>query len=183
MKKVIILSFAICFLAVAARTPAFAGWDPAKEELERMAAELTIAKFKEKKPGIELYFDNAYAYAVFPKILKGAFLVGAAQGKGLVYAEGEITGKATLNQVTVGFQGGGQSYSQIIFFSDKVAFDNLINNQMKFSGTASAVAFTKGASAAVDYEGGVSVFTMGEAGLMLEASMGGQQFEFEPKSE
>ena len=177
MKKVIVLLTAICLLAV---SPALTGWDPGKVEQQRLAAEETIARFKENKPGIELYFDNAYGYAVFPKILKGAFLVGAAQGSGLVYEKGEIVGKAILSQVTVGFQGGGQSYSEIIFFSDKVAFDSLINNQMKFSGTASAVAYTEGASAAVDYEGGISVFTLGEVGLMLEASMGGQQFKFEP---
>lgn len=181
MKKLILVSLAICFLAVVSIGPAVAGWDSAKMEQDRIAAEETIAKFKQKKLGIELYFDNSYAYAVFPKIWKGAFLAGAAQGDGLVYEEGEIVGRATLKQVTIGFQGGVQTYSQIIFFQDKIALDSLKNNKMQFSGTASAVAATAGASAAVDYKGGVSVFTMGETGLMLETSMGGQEFKFEPK--
>ena len=99
----------------------------------------------------------------------------------MVYEKGEIVGKVTLGQATVGLQAGGQAYSQVIFFHDKVALENLKNNQMKFSGQASAIAVTAGASADIDYEGGVAVFTMGKAGLMLEASIGGQDFEFEPK--
>lgn len=177
MKRLIILTLAFCFIAVVTNSSALAEWDQ-----ERKAAEETIAQFKLYKPGISLFFDDAYGYAVFPKIWKGGFLVGAAQGDGLVYEEGKIAGRTRFSQVTVGFQGGGQTYSQIIFFQDKVALDNFKNNQMKFSGTASAVAITEGASAAVDYEGGVSVWTLGESGLMLEASMGGQQFKFEPKS-
>ena len=181
MKKVIVLSLAICFLAVALSSLAFAGWDPGKAEQQRKAAEETIAKFKEKDPGINRFFDSAYGYAVFPTIGKGAFVIGVATGSGLVYEQGEIVGKATMAQATVGLQAGGQSYSEIIFFHDKVALDNLKNNQMKFAGQASAIAVTASASADIDYEGGVAIFTMGKGGLMLEASIGGQDFEFQPK--
>ena len=37
-----------------------------------------------------------------------------------------------------------------------------------------------GASANAKYSGGVAVFTMGEAGLMYEASVGGQKFSYQP---
>ena len=56
MKKLIILTLAICFLAVASYIETFAGWDPAKAEQERKAAEATIAKFKEKDPSIKRFF-------------------------------------------------------------------------------------------------------------------------------
>jgi hypothetical protein len=56
MKKLIILLLAICFLAVASYNETFAGWDPAKAEQERKAAEETIAKFKEKDPSMERFF-------------------------------------------------------------------------------------------------------------------------------
>ena len=183
MKKMIVLSLAICFLALGSNRAAFAEWDPAQVELERVIAEDTMAQFKERAPRTARFFDNAYGYAVFPTIGKGAFIIGAAKGSGLVYEKGEIVGRVTLAQGTVGLQAGGQTYSQIIFFADRVALDSLTDNQLRFSGTASAVAANKGASAAVDYQGGVSVFTMGETGLMLEASMGGQKFIFEPNSQ
>ena len=181
MKKLNFLLLAIFFLTIASYSPALAGWDPAKAEQHRKAAEATIAKFKAKDPSIKRFFDNAYGYAVFPKIGKGAFIVGAAEGSGLVYEKKRIVGKAKLGQATVGLQAGGQAYSEIIFFKDKAALDSLKNNKMKLSASASAVAVTAGASAAVDYKEGVAVFTMGEAGLMLEASVGGQSFTFEPK--
>ena len=61
------------------------------------------------------------------------------------------------------------------------AFDNFKNGTTEFSGTASAVAVNAGASADADYEGGVAIFTAGESGLMLQASIGGQGFSFESK--
>jgi hypothetical protein len=42
------------------------------------------------------------------------------------------------------------------------------------------VALKSGVSADAKYADGVAVFTMGEAGLMYEASIGGQKFSFEP---
>ena len=64
MKRLIILALAICLVALASFSEAFAGWDPAKAEQERKAAEETIAKFKEKDPGMERFFDNAWGYAL-----------------------------------------------------------------------------------------------------------------------
>ena len=127
------------------------------------------------------FFDTAYGYAVFPKIGKGAFIIGGSQGTGMVYERKKIVGRATVGSATVGLQAGGQAYSQIVFFQDKTALENMKKNEMKFAANASAVAVTAGASTAVDYEGGVAVFTMGEGGLMLEAAIGGQSFKFEPK--
>jgi len=56
MKRLIIVTLAICFLTVASYSKTFAGWDPAKAEQERKAAEETIAKFKEKDPSMERFF-------------------------------------------------------------------------------------------------------------------------------
>ena len=181
MKRWIILLCIVGFLAVVSTSLALAGWDPSQAERERKAAEETIRKYKEKDPGMKRFFNSAYGYAVFPKIAKGAFLIGGAGGSGPVYEKGKIVGRAKLGQATVGLQAGGQTYSEIIFFQDKVALDSLTSNKMKLSATASAIAVTAGASAAVNYEKGVAVFIMGEGGLMLEASVGGQDFDFEPK--
>ena len=180
MKKLMLVPLVICFLTVASHSLLFAGWDPGKVEQKHKEAEATIARFSHADSSMKRFFDNAYGYAVFPTIGKGAFILGGAHGSGLVYEKREIIGTVTLTQVTIGLQAGGQSYSQIIFFYDKVALDNLKNNDLKFAAQASAIAVTAGASTDVDYEGGVAVFTMGQGGLMLEASIGGQQFQFEP---
>jgi hypothetical protein len=41
------------------------------------------------------------------------------------------------------------------------------------------VAFTAEASAKLAYNGGVAIVTMAKGGLMYEASVGGQKFEYE----
>src|SRR5271156_3721100 len=57
------------------------------------------------------FFNNSYAYAVFPTVGEGAFIVGGAGGKGGVFVGGRQVGESTMGQVSVGFQLGGKAYS------------------------------------------------------------------------
>ena len=50
----------------------------------------------------------------------------------------------------------------------------------EFSAQATAVALDAGAGANADYDKGVAIFTLGERGLMAEASVGGQKFNYVP---
>ena len=61
------------------------------------------------------FFKSCYGYAVFPTIGKGGFVVGAAHGSGRVYEHAKYVGDSSVTQLSVGFQAGGQAYSQIIF--------------------------------------------------------------------
>src|SRR5689334_7834758 len=65
------------------------------------------------------FFSRSYGYAVFPTIGKGGLVVGAAHGNGRVYVKGAHVGDASVTQVTVGAQLGGEAFSQIIFFEDE----------------------------------------------------------------
>lgn len=58
------------------------------------------------------YFDDAYGYALFPTIGKGAIGIGGAHGSGRVYVSGDHVGNTSMSQVSVGFQFGGQAYTQ-----------------------------------------------------------------------
>jgi lipid-binding SYLF domain-containing protein len=69
------------------------------------------------------FFSKSYGWAIFPTIGKGGFGIGGAHGTGRVYAKGKYVGDTSMTQVTIGFQLGGQAYSQIIFFQDKRAYD------------------------------------------------------------
>ena len=139
-----------------------------------------IAKFKEKDPGMEKIFSDAVGYAVFPTVGKGAIGIGGARGKGWVYHGGGVIGKSTLTQVSIGFQLGGQAYSEIVFFQTKQALDNFKLGHLKLDAQASAIALTARASADVAYRNGVAIVTMAKGGLMYEASVGGQKFSFTP---
>lgn len=123
-------------------------------------------------------FENAYGYVIFPNVGKGGIGIGGAAGNGIVYEGGNVIGKAKLTQVSIGFQFGGQAYREVIFFESKADLDRFKENKIEFSAQASAVAVTAGASANVKYKEGVMIFTQQKGGLMYEASIGGQKFNY-----
>jgi lipid-binding SYLF domain-containing protein len=158
----------------------------------------TIDVFK-KSPVVQPFFKNAYGYAVFPTIGKGGVGIGGAYGKGQVYQGDKVTGMSKLFKATIGFQLGGQTFSEVIFFKDKRAYDDFISGNFEFDATASAVAITAGAQAKAGTEGtdasagaggpgahakakyrkGMAVFVHIKGGLMYEAAIGGQKFSFQ----
>jgi lipid-binding SYLF domain-containing protein len=141
----------------------------------------TISKFKKRDKGIDSFFKSSYAYAVFPTVGKAGIGIGGAYGTGYVYRNGTKIGTAKLTQVSVGFQLGGQAYSEIIFFQNKSTFNKFINGDLKFGAGVSAVAITAGAAAQASFNNGVAVFTMEKGGLMYEATVAGQSFKYEGK--
>src|SRR5262245_64354714 len=83
----------------------------------------TIAEFK-KIPDVAPFFGNSHGYAVFPTIGKGGLGIGASHGKGQVYDKGKVVGFTSTTDISIGFQAGGQAYSQIIFFENAEALKN-----------------------------------------------------------
>ncbi len=123
-------------------------------------------------------FNNAYAYVIFPNIGKGGLGIGGAAGNGIVYRNGTAIGSAKMKQLTIGFQAGGQAYREVIFFESQNDLNRFKEDKFELSAQASAVAVTEGASANVKYREGVMIFTQTKGGLMYEASVGGQKFDF-----
>lgn len=150
----------------------------AQKDVSDKSAE-AIKEFKHTNDKISKYFSSAYGYAVFPSIGKGGLGVGGAAGNGTLYRGGAIVGDCKMSQVTVGFQAGGQAYSEVVFFKTKDAFDRFTGDKFEFAAQTSAVAVTAGASFDVDYRDGILIFTMAKGGLMYEASVGGQKFKTE----
>jgi lipid-binding SYLF domain-containing protein len=159
--------------------PAFAFQPDVNDELQLDVAKAILA-IKRADPGIETFFDNAAGYAAYPSVGKGGIVVGGAYGKGLVIVGDRVDGRTTMTQATLGLQLGGQVYSQFIFFKDEAAIANFKRGNFEFGAQASAVAATKGASADTSYDKGVAVFTNASGGLMVEGSVGGQKFTYEP---
>jgi lipid-binding SYLF domain-containing protein len=156
----------------------------------------TAASFKAAGQSAS-FFPKSYGYAVFPTVGKGGLIVGAAHGSGHVFAHGKYVGDVSMTQVSVGFQAGGQAYSEIIFFEDKRAFDEFTSGSFEFSADAGAVVITAAASGtagtsgatgsansgekaatAGNYYKGMAVFTIAKGGLMYQAAIGGQKFSY-----
>jgi lipid-binding SYLF domain-containing protein len=161
----------------------------------------TLTIFK-KSEAVQPFFRNAYGYAVFPTVGKGGFGIGGAYGKGQVYRAGTVTGVVKLFKATIGFQLGGQAFSELIFFQDKRAYDEFTSGSFEFDAAASAVAITAGAQikagtegataganvgsenskqASTSYHKGMAVFIHTKGGLMYEAAIGGQAFSYNPR--
>lgn len=149
-----------------------------EREILLAKADLAITRFLDRDPSLQGFFDTASGWAVFPSIGKGGAGIGGAYGKGVLYEGGEPVGFCDVTQGTIGFQLGGQSYGMIIFFDANDDVVRFKTGEFAFSAQASAVAATRGASADVDYQDGVAVFTLARGGLMGEASVGGQKFDY-----
>lgn len=139
-----------------------------------------IADFQKADSTLQTFFNNSPGYAVFPSVGKGGFIVGAARGKGLVYETNKVIGRVIMTQGSIGAQIGGQSFAEIIFFENPAALNDFKAGRFEMSAEVSAVAAAEGVSRAVKYKRGVAVFTLPKTGLMVQASIGGQQFRFEP---
>ena len=146
------------------------------------------------------FFSKSAGYAVFPSVGKGGVGVGGAYGKGRVYVKGKTVGETSMKQLTAGLQLGGQAYSQIVFFENEHAFKEFTRGNFEFGAEASAVAITAGANAKGStagstigasgeqhhaktigkYRDGMATFTVAKGGLMYEASVGGQKFNYKP---
>ena len=159
----------------------------------------TIKMFR-SSPQVMEFFENSYGYAVFPTIGKAGYVIGGSYGNGKVYRGGRVTGRSTVIEGSIGFQIGGEAFSEIIFFKDKRAYQEFTSGNFEFDATAQAVAVTAGAGAQAgttgisagasggsgsgvhadtDYYKGMAIVVLPKGGLMFEFSVGGQKFSFE----
>lgn len=180
----------LALVLVAASNSAFA------QRVEDYSAAIEMFR---QVPEVGPYFDSAYGFAVWDSIARGGLGIGAASGRGQVYVNGQVTGFSRLVDVSIGFQAGGQTYRQIIFFEDRLAYDQFTLGNFQFDTQASAVAVTASvhassgtqgnqatigaagdgrAMASGNYYNGVRVFTMGMGGLMAQVTIAGQTYDF-----
>lgn len=174
------LKLTLLALVLALATPTVRAADK-DDELSAQVKE-AVTLFQKTDPEMKKFFSESAGYAVFPKVAKGGLGIGAARGKGQLFEKGQAVGETRLTQVTIGFQAGGQVYSEIIFFENETTLKNFKEQNFEFSAQVSAVAAAEGVARNAKYEHGVAVFTLAKAGLMYEASVGGQKFDFKPYS-
>jgi lipid-binding SYLF domain-containing protein len=184
VKRSIVVTLSALFLAALAGCSEDARpTSEAKRASLEDAAQASLHEMKAKDPDLESFLKRAYAYANFPDVGKGGFIVGGAHGDGLVYQNGRSIGWADITQASIGAQVGGQTFAELVVFENEAAFTKFRNNEFSLEANASAVALTAGASKGTAFKNGVAVFTMPKGGAMLEASVGGQKFTYTPMGE
>ena len=129
---------------------------------------------------LERFFKESAGFVIFPNVGKGGFIIGGASGNGVVYEKGKAIGMADLKKLNIGLQAGGQAIIEVIFFETTVDLDRFKAGKFEFSAEASAVALKSGIAVNAKYKDGVAVFALPKAGLMADASVGGQKFSYHP---
>src|SRR5258705_13964924 len=109
MKKYNMLRLAILALTVFLLPHSMKAQDDKEKEKIISESKNAKAEFIKTDPSMSKLFTNSYGYVIFPKVGKGAIVVGGSGGNGAVYEKGKIVGTAKMAQVTVGAQVGGES--------------------------------------------------------------------------
>jgi lipid-binding SYLF domain-containing protein len=98
--------------------------------------------------------SRAEAVAVFPHMVKGAFIVGGEYGKGLVSHRMENGRWSAPSYIKIsggsfGFQIGGQATDLVLVFTSKDGFKGLLNGKVKLGADAAVAAGPVGRNAQV----------------------------------
>jgi lipid-binding SYLF domain-containing protein len=154
-------------------------WAADNDEVKE--AKETVDAFKKADSNLKKQLDKAVAYVVLPRVQKGGFLIAGGGGEGVLFEKGAAVGKVKMSQVTFGAQVGGQSFSELVLFSTADAVKEFKEKQTELdAGGTSAVAGNVGTTKNLEYKKGMAVVTMVRGGMMAEASVGGQKFDFTP---
>ncbi|MEM6514760.1 MAG: hypothetical protein AAF688_01155 [Bacteroidota bacterium] len=158
----------------------YTGFSQSEKDKKIMAdAEDAKATMVEKDSEIADFFSKSAGYVIFPNVGKGGLIIGGASGNGIVYENGVAVGSADLKKLSVGLQAGGQAIVEVIFFETLDDLNDFKQGDFEFAAGISAVVLKEGKAKGIKYRDGVAVVAMPKAGLMAEASVGGQKFDYE----
>lgn len=152
----------------------------AKREEVVPEARRTLETMMSKDPSIEKAMSDAYGYAVFPTVASGAFILGGEGGDGVVFEGDTPWGLAKVAKGSIGAQIGGETYSELVIFKNREAFNTFTAGDFSFSAAATATAAKSGAAAAAPISNDMIVLVSTKGGLMASAAIGGQNFTCYP---
>jgi lipid-binding SYLF domain-containing protein len=142
-------------------------------------AAATLERLQVVHPDLKDQLEKAYAYAVFPSMGRASAVLGVSFGRGVVFEQNQRIGTATITEITVGVQVGGQTFSELLFFPQKQQLDELKHGEVAFAANASAGIVKAAATGTTDFKGVVAK-AYSQGGMILELSLGGQKLSFKP---
>jgi lipid-binding SYLF domain-containing protein len=168
----LLLSLAACATAPSSQSD--------RQDLKAEAAE-ALKRLEAENAGLTGFLQGSTGYVVFPKVGKGAYIVGGSYGRGVVYEGGAPVGYADITQATIGLQLGGAAVMELISFESPGDLQRFKSGKLAFSGNLGAVILKTGVAQSFRYTDGVAVFVKPLGGAMVEAAVGGQQFTYQPE--
>lgn len=170
----------VVMIALASAMPAAGEWQADDNSKVEVKSARAIAAFRERAPRSEPYFDEAYAFAIFPSVTRAGFGFGGAYGKGIVVEAERTIGTTRYWQFTSGIQAGARNFSMIVFFKDRQALEYYQLGKTQFMGQAGIAIATVGIAGTPAYSDGVAVITLTRLGLMGEFTVSGAKFTYKP---
>ena len=167
-------------LAASLAVPVQAAWDPDKSDTRQLQAATAIEAIRAKNPGSEVFFEEAYGFAILPRVARVALGFGGATGSGLVIGNGKIIGTTRFWQLSSGIQGGVKTFKMIVLFRDKAALEDFTSGRLQFAGQAGLDFAAWGVHGTPSWNEGVAVFVATELGLMAEFAYSGIRFSYRP---
>ena len=140
----------------------------------------TLNSMIAKDPDLRDIVDRSAGYVVFPSVGKGGAIVGGAFGRGVLYENGQPTGFVKLEQAGIGAMLGGQTFAELLVLTSPRDVQAIRAGNYQLSANVDAIILTTGAAANANFDSGVAAFVMPLGGLMVDVSVNGQRFQFEP---
>ena len=178
-KSIVLRTLIVC-LVLALHPIADAQWQADPDDKRQTKAARAIDNNKTKVERSHPFFEDAYAYAIWPGIIRVAFGFGGAYGKGIVVEQDEAVGTVSYWQFSSGIQAGAKNFSMIVFFKDKESLESLQRGEMQFAGQAGIDVGTMGAHGTPTYNEGVAIIPLTNLGLMGEFSASGVKYNYKP---
>jgi len=179
-RKSVMLHMLLVCLIFTLHPVASAQWQADPDDKRQIKAARAIDKIKAKVERSHPYFEEAYAYAVWPGITRVAFGFGGAYGKGVVVEQDEAVGTVSYWQFSSGIQAGAKNFVMVVFFKDKESLESLQRGEMQFAGQAGVDVITLGAHGTPTYNEGVAIIPLTNLGLMAEFSASGVKYNYKP---
>lgn len=179
-KKIMLLRALAVFLIIGLHPVANAQWQADPDDKLQAKAARAIDNIKAKVERSHPFFEDAYAYAIWPGITRAAFGFGGAYGRGIVVEQDKAVGTVSYWQFSSGIQAGAKNFSMIVFFKDKESLESLKRNEMQFAGQAGIDVATVGTNGTPAYNENVAIIPLTRLGLMAEFSASGVKYRFKP---
>ena len=143
------------------------------------SAESIVTKLSIENSRLSQLFDSAYAYAIFPDVGMGGFVIAHGFGNGAVYVDGVLNGYASVSEHAIGAIVGGDKWSLLLFFENEDALQKLKDGTLQAEATANYAAGDTGGNSQTEYSDGFMAIKVDPEGLMADASVGLSAFKYE----
>jgi len=180
MKKFIVLSLVTLTLVLSGcATTGSASPGEKRNLVQNMRAD-TLAKLYTEKPDVKQQIAGSAGYAVFDNANVNVVLASFGGGYGVV--KNNLTGKSTymnMGEAGLGLGLGVKDFNVVMVFHNQDALNRFIEHGWAFGGNADAAAKYQdqgGAIAAEAIADQVTVYSLTENGLALQAVLKGTKF-------